>query len=116
MMFHTIVSKIANRIECSRSGCCMFFAEWATRTLFKNKIKNFVVIEGWVKGEKENFWRQHTWIEHEGQRIDPTFIQFDGLNVKHMRRIKRKLTPEEYLSLCSTYPTTPQQMKYYLKK
>lgn len=107
-----LAKKVSDRLQCNKGGSCTFFAEWATKVFLKNGITNFLVVEGWVKGD-EPFWRQHTWIEMEGQKIDPTLVQFG--NVKYVNKVKKKYTPEEYLNLSKKYPDEWKQLPRYLK-
>lgn len=109
----TISNEIANKLHCKKGGSCLAFAELATKELLKNNINNFVVVEGWIKARNEVFWRQHTWLEMEGQKIDPTFAQFDHLKEpKYVSKIKRKYHPNEYLIMCQKFPTPNDE---YLK-
>ena len=112
-----LANKVAAKLRCQMGGSCMYFAEWATKVFLKNGINDFLVVEGWVKAKNEQHWRQHTWIEIEGQKIDPTFIQFDALgNVNYVSKVKKKYTPQEYLALSAKYPDEWAQLPKYIKR
>lgn len=113
-----IAKKVAETIHCERGGSCMTFAHEFTEECLRNGITNFIVVEGWVKNlEYKTNWRQHTWIEMEGQKIDPTFIQFakNKLSVTYVTRVKKRYTPEEYIKLDDLYPDEIEYRKRFLK-
>ncbi len=112
-----LANKIASHLHCEQGGSCPFFAEWATKVFLRNGIQDFVVVEGWVKAKNEQHWRQHTWIEMEGQKIDPTFIQFNNLGeTNYVQRIKKRYFPKEYLELSAKYPDEFKQNINYIKR
>ena len=112
-----IADKIANSLHCDQGGSCPLFAELATKEFVFNGIKNFVVVEGWVKARNESYWRQHTWIEMEGQKIDPTFAQFNHLGeIKYVTRVKKRYSPGEYLSLCAKHPEELEYLQKFQKE
>ena len=109
-----IADKVAATLHCDQGGSCPLFAEEATKEFLKNGIQNFVVVEGWVKAKTESHWRQHTWIEIEGQKIDPTFIQFNHLGeIKYVTRVKKRYSPGEYMALCAKYPEEQKHLKQF---
>jgi len=91
-----ILDKIEDSIHCDASGSCRFFAGDATKTLLDAGIKDFKIIEGYVKQPEEDFKLQHTWIElSDGTKVDPTFEQFEpGTEYSGS---KKSYTPEQYL-------------------
>lgn len=112
-----ISKEVANSLHCEMGGSCIAFAHNATFKLLENGITNFIVVEGWVKDKNERIWRQHTWLEMDGQKIDPTFIQFNnkGLMVTYVSRVKKRYTPEEYIKLDDLYPDELEYRKRFLK-
>jgi hypothetical protein len=113
---YKICMEAAALLHCEKGGVCPFFAEMATKKLLENNISNFLVVEGWVKGKNERFWRQHTWIEVEGQKIDPTFTQFSHLGkANYINRVKRRYNPQEYLELVSKHPEEEKYKGDYIK-
>ena len=98
-------------------GSCMKAAEYALKYFYSKGIYNFKVVEGWVSlysDQEENDWSKHTWIEFSNGRVfDPTKNQwkewgFDPDDVKIMK-VKKKYSPEEYISLCELTPEIPLQ-------
>ena len=111
-----IVDKVSSQLHCDMGGSCPLFAELATEAFIKAGIKDFYVIEGWVKSNKEKFWRQHTWIEMGDRKIDPTFSQFGNLeNVKYVSKIKARYTPEQYMELSKRFPFPSKEIKRTMK-
>jgi hypothetical protein len=102
----SICQDVSKKMHCHLGGSCMTFAAIATKELLKSGLNDFKVIEGWVKHPQERFWRQHTWLDVHGVKIDPTFIQFNAIgNVKYVSKIKKAYTPEEYIELDKKYPS-----------
>jgi len=101
-----VANNIAKILQCKKVGTCMAFATWFTKVALKKGITNFMVVEGWVKYEQEDNRRQHTWIEMNGEKIDPTFDQFSHYLEKpsYVSKVKARYTPEEYLTLDKKYP------------
>ena len=91
-------------------GSCMAVAEFLTRSFLENGIHDFGVSAGYVQFSDSSFdGHQHTWIEINGKRIDPSKVQFskwgfDYEAMVYMNRVKRKYTPEHYLILCDNFP------------
>ena len=115
-----LAKEVADSLHCEMGGSCIAFSEYATKKFLENGIINFLVIEGWVKYKIESIWHQHTWIEIDGQKIDPTFIQFisSNKNIKnpnYINKVKKIYTPEEYLNMCKKYPEETEYIKRYLK-
>jgi hypothetical protein len=101
-----IADNITKILQCKKGGTCMAFASWFTKVATKKGITNFTVVEGYVQYKKEKHWRQHTWIEMNGEKIDPTFDQFSHYSEKpsYVSKVKARYTPEEYLTLDKKYP------------
>jgi hypothetical protein len=111
-----LADEVASRIHCNAGGSCPFFAEEATKVFLKNGITDFFVVEGWVKSKLETYWRQHTWIEIEGEKIDPTFLQFSGLGeINYVKQVKKRYAPQEYLDLCAKYPDEAKYLSRFKK-
>jgi hypothetical protein len=112
------LSYLPEDFTCSR-GSCMAASELITKKLLQRNIKDFYIVEGWldivgVEGETP-----HTWIElSNGEKLDPSLKQFEiwGLTRNDLTysRIKKKYTPEEYLSKCEECPVDIS--KYINKK
>jgi hypothetical protein len=101
-----IADNITKILQCKKGGTCMAFATWFTKNATKKGIKDFTVVEGYVQYKNEKHWRQHTWIEMNGEKIDPTFDQFSHYPDKpsYVSKVKARYTPEEYLALDKKYP------------
>jgi hypothetical protein len=108
-----VANNITKMLKCKKGGTCMAFASWFTKIALKKGITNFMVVEGWVKYKQEDNWRQHTWIEMNGEKIDPTFDQFIHYPDKpsYVKKVKKKYTPEEYLELDKKYPLSKSDWK-----
>ena len=108
-----VANNIAKILQCKKVGTCMAFATWFTKVALKKGITNFIVVEGWVKYKQEDNWRQHTWIEMNGEKIDPTFDQFSHYSEKpsYVSKVKARYTPEEYLTLDKKYPLSKSDWK-----
>ena len=94
-----------------QKGSCMLYAEKVNTALMKRGIKDYKVIEGYVRFKKEHSFTptiQHTWIEfNDGKKIDKTKEQFNEYDLSTMQYIKRNAKiyePEEYDDLCKKYP------------
>lgn len=98
----TVITKTVNNIkslvQCDKSGSCLLAARMITKDFLKSGVNNFKVIEGYVNCGGVR--RQHTWIEIEGIKVDPTFIQFYKYSKepKYSDKIKQKISPKEYLN------------------
>lgn len=102
-----IAKSISDKLHCDRYGSCIHFAELfveEVNKIDKNLLLEFWVIEGYV--DWEYAWErgdtrppQHTWIElKNGEKIDPTYVQFKGKS-NYMDRIKNRYTGLEYLNI-----------------
>jgi len=103
--------ELPSNFDTSELGKCMIAAELITKNLLSKGITNFNVVEGWINfpGYDEESNTTHTWIELNGEIIDPTKEQFQnwGFNPDEIsyEKIKKKYSPQEYLKLCERYPT-----------
>jgi len=92
-----IADEITSKMNCSRFGSCVHFAELFVLEIEKQNpslLDTFYVIEGYVNTTAGRF--EHTWIEtKERDKIDPTFEQFQGKILKITKR--KKYMGEEYL-------------------
>jgi hypothetical protein len=114
-----IVQRIRDTIECELSGSCRFASQDMTVALIAAGIKDFQVVEGYVRQPGNRYTEQHTWIKVGGQILDPTFVQFAEGSA--YAGIKRSYTPGEYqiphpkdVELETKYPNYRQQ--YYKAK
>jgi len=89
--------ELSNNMICDVYGSCVHFAEEYLERISnidKELLKYIYVIEGYVYTTNGKF--EHTWIElSNGDKIDPTFIQFIGI-VKKITK-KKKYSALEYL-------------------
>jgi len=92
-----IADKVSSKLYCDIFGSCIHFAELFVLDVEKQDLSlldTFYVIEGYVTTTAGKF--EHTWIEtKDGEKIDPTFKQFQGKILKITKR--KKFTGEEYL-------------------
>lgn len=75
-----IAEKIAKSLHCDRFGSCVHFAELFVIELEKQDpelLDLIEVIEGYVIVGDEKL--EHTWIESDGEKIDPTIVQFPSV-------------------------------------
>lgn len=119
--FETYLKGISRRIECSRSGSCLVFAQLAALAAVKHGVPDVVLVQGWVKPKRLSAWLQHTWVEYQGRRIDPTFAQFEiwantfgGIN--YVKRCEGRYQPEEYTALATPFDSFTAYMKEYIKE
>lgn len=97
----TIANEVASKLHCDKHGSCVHFAEEFVLAVFAqapNLLDTFEVIEGYVDTPiGDGIPQQHTWIQlANGEKIDPTFIQF-GRNSHYRPRIKHSIPGREYL-------------------
>ena len=115
-VFQKISDDISNKLDCSRFGNCIHFAELFTEKVgmtHPDFLDDFFVIEGYVKMGSERL--EHTWIEtKEGNKIDPTGGQFG--NFKYLDRIVNKWTGTEYLMILREDSTWRKEREEYPKK
>ena len=92
-----ISDEVSSKLYCNRFGNCVHFAELFVSAVEKyapSLLNTFFVIEGYVTTTAGKF--EHTWIEtKDGDKIDPTFDQFQGA-IKKITKSK-KFTAEKYL-------------------
>lgn len=89
-----LVAYIQETIECELSGSCRFAAQEMTQSLLAAGIKDFEIVEGFVRQPGNRHVEQHTWIKVGEEIVDPTFVQFaEGSTYDS---IKRSYKPHEY--------------------
>lgn len=98
---NSIANDLSNKLHCDKTGSCVHFAELFVLQVNKidsSLLNEFNVIEGYVDTPiGDGIPQQHTWIElNNGEKIDPTFIQF-GNNSYYNERVENKYTGTEYL-------------------
>jgi hypothetical protein len=71
--------RIAEYVQCDKSGSCGFYASWVTLVFLRNGYKDFVVVFGYVK--TKHGYEDHIWLElninGETIKVDPTVAQFE---------------------------------------
>src|ERR1035437_4854554 len=85
-------------------GCCMSAARIITGKLLAQG-KEPVVVEGWIQfllkdGRKSKDMRfSHTWVENDGEMIDPTIKQFFSYmkDYEFIRTTKEIVPDKEYM-------------------
>jgi hypothetical protein len=98
-IFLEISKNISNRLDCTRFGNCIHFAELFTEKVAHTNyelLEEFYVIEGYVNIGYETL--EHTWIEtKDGYKIDPTQEQFKSYSeFKISDEVANKYTGSEY--------------------
>jgi hypothetical protein len=115
-VFQKISDDISNKLDCSRFGNCIHFAELFTEKVGMtdtDSLDDFFVIEGYVKIGSEVL--EHTWIEtKEGVKIDPTNQQFGDF--KYSSKIVNKWTGLEYYMVMRKDLTWRKEREEYPKK
>lgn len=95
---------------------CMYAAELLTKKLIDQGIKDFKIIEGFIKIKGVEGKFMHTWIETSEGKVDPTIKQFfpkdvddEYIKSKVQYLVKKRYTSEEYQNLCQKYPVDPSK-------
>jgi hypothetical protein len=72
--------RIAEYVQCDKSGSCGMYASWVTRVFLRHGYKDFVIVFGWIRTKSGGF-HDHIWLELNinGQviQVDPTLVQFE---------------------------------------
>lgn len=100
--FEEVVNTVASKLHCNKFGSCIHFVEMVVEKLAK-EIKNnkidFIVYEGYVADiAADPPLMQHTWIEKDGKKYDPTFAQFTR-GSQYSDKNKKKFTAKQYLDV-----------------
>jgi hypothetical protein len=109
----------SEKIKRFKKGSCMYKAELTTHNLLKKGIKDFKIIEGYVKFDEDVHDKyEHTWIILKGKTYDPTLEQFKDIgdisSVEYLP--KTEFTPKEYLDHCKKYPLEDDQKELLEQK
>ena len=96
-----ISNNLSDRLHCDVFGSCVHFAELFVEKLYEinpQYLDCIKVVEGYVDTPiGEGIPQQHTWIEFEdGEKIDPTFIQFTKYGHASYMRKKKVYSGNEY--------------------
>jgi hypothetical protein len=98
-----LANSLSDKLHCDRVGSCVHFAELFVELVNEENsdlLNCFDVIEGYVDWSHGNeIPQQHTWVElRNGDKIDPTFLQFTKYGyTSYHRRNKKTYTGKEYL-------------------
>jgi hypothetical protein len=94
---------LSDKLHCDRYGSCVHFAELFVELVneeYPHLLNCFDVIEGYVDwSHGEEIPQQHTWIKlRNGEKIDPTFLQFTKYgNASYRKKNEKTYTGKEYL-------------------